>query len=366
MELKIDNSKIYAVALEGGGAKGAYEIGVWKALSEAGIKYNAVSGTSVGSMNAALMAMGDLERAIYLWENVSMSKVIDADPEDMESLIKQDIRLDNLHGIARQVGDIVKNRGLDITPLRSMLGEVIDADKIKNSGVEFFITTVSLSDKKELEVRMNDLDKDEMCDMLIASSYLPAFRLEPLGGKYYADGGFRDAVPIHALVENGYRDIIEVRMHGIGRERRFKLPDDVNIVTVDALTDLGKILNFVPEQSRRDLQIGYFDGLRTLYGLYGRDYYIDRTLSEREALGLLIDAEEAQDEGYSLREICEWEIPDLARFVGVKDGDYYGILIAALEREADSLGVEKLKVRTDAEFMDAISGARTEAERQET
>ena len=53
MELKIDNSKIYAVALEGGGAKGAYEIGVWKALSEAGIKYNAVSGTSVGSMCAS-------------------------------------------------------------------------------------------------------------------------------------------------------------------------------------------------------------------------------------------------------------------------------------------------------------------------
>ena len=47
MQLKLDTSKTYAIALEGGGAKGAYEIGAWKALEEAGIKYNAVSGTSV-------------------------------------------------------------------------------------------------------------------------------------------------------------------------------------------------------------------------------------------------------------------------------------------------------------------------------
>ena len=49
MQLKLDTSKTYAIALEGGGAKGAYEIGAWKALEEAGIKYNAVSGTSVGA-----------------------------------------------------------------------------------------------------------------------------------------------------------------------------------------------------------------------------------------------------------------------------------------------------------------------------
>lgn len=45
MELKLDNKKVYAVALEGGGAKGAYEVGAWKALEEAGVKYNAVSGS---------------------------------------------------------------------------------------------------------------------------------------------------------------------------------------------------------------------------------------------------------------------------------------------------------------------------------
>ena len=45
MELKLDRNKTYGLALEGGGAKGAYQIGAWKALREAGIRFSAVSGT---------------------------------------------------------------------------------------------------------------------------------------------------------------------------------------------------------------------------------------------------------------------------------------------------------------------------------
>lgn len=44
MELKLDRNKTYGLALEGGGAKGAYQIGAWKALREAGIRFSAVSG----------------------------------------------------------------------------------------------------------------------------------------------------------------------------------------------------------------------------------------------------------------------------------------------------------------------------------
>ena len=52
MELKLDRNKTYGLALEGGGAKGAYQIGAWKALREAGIRFSAVSGTSVARSTA--------------------------------------------------------------------------------------------------------------------------------------------------------------------------------------------------------------------------------------------------------------------------------------------------------------------------
>ena len=54
MKLQLDPNQAYAVALEGGGAKGAYQIGAWRALREAGIRISAVSGTSVGALTGAL------------------------------------------------------------------------------------------------------------------------------------------------------------------------------------------------------------------------------------------------------------------------------------------------------------------------
>ena len=58
----IDTSKEYGLVLEGGGAKGAYQIGAWKALKEAGVKINAVAGTSVGALNGALICAADVEQ----------------------------------------------------------------------------------------------------------------------------------------------------------------------------------------------------------------------------------------------------------------------------------------------------------------
>lgn len=58
MKLRLDTSKTYAIALEGGGAKGAYEVGVWRALDEADVRFDAVAGTSVGALNGAMMGDG--------------------------------------------------------------------------------------------------------------------------------------------------------------------------------------------------------------------------------------------------------------------------------------------------------------------
>ena len=88
MECCLDLNKTYAIALEGGGAKGGYEIGVWKALDEAGVKYNAVAGTSVGALNGALMVMRDLPRAIDAWSSIHMSKVIDLGDLEEEDVKK--------------------------------------------------------------------------------------------------------------------------------------------------------------------------------------------------------------------------------------------------------------------------------------
>ena len=59
----IDLNKEYGLVFDGGGARGAYQIGAWRALSEAGVKISAGSGYfSVGALNGALVCMGEIWR----------------------------------------------------------------------------------------------------------------------------------------------------------------------------------------------------------------------------------------------------------------------------------------------------------------
>ena len=355
MQLQFDLNKTYAIALEGGGAKGGYEIGVWQALDEAGVKYNAVSGTSVGALNGALMAMRDLPRAVECWSNIQPSQVIDLggmDAETFRNVLEGKMEADDWQELLPQAFEIIRKRGLDVSPLRAWVRSVVDEHKIKTSDVDFYVSTVSLTDRKGLEVHVNELPEDQICDMLLASAYHPSFRLEKLGGKFYADGGFVDALPLHALVEAGYKDIIAVRLPSVGVEKRFKIPEDVHITTIRTYADLGHVLNFDAEQAKRDMQIGYLDAKRVLYGLHGRQYYADRSLTEREALEWIL-AHKGDTEG-SLRDYLEKELPKNARKLDAEDMNYYDLMLAFAEQRAEKQNLPKLRVYMDRDLLKLV------------
>ena len=86
----IDLTKEYGLVLDGGGARGAFQIGAWKALSEAGVKVNAVAGTSVGALNGALICMGDVNKAEEIWYDMTFSDVMDVDDVWMERLFNKE------------------------------------------------------------------------------------------------------------------------------------------------------------------------------------------------------------------------------------------------------------------------------------
>ena len=65
-----------AIVLAGGGSRGAYQIGVWKALREMGIDYQLVTGTSVGALNGVLMVQQEYDKALAVWENISSQQVL--------------------------------------------------------------------------------------------------------------------------------------------------------------------------------------------------------------------------------------------------------------------------------------------------
>ncbi len=352
MELKFDTSKTYAIALEGGGAKGAYEAGVWKALDEAGVKYHAVAGTSVGALNGAMMAAGDLETALHLWENVKFSQVFDADDAQMKKLYDKDLEGLDILGLMKELVETVKEGGLDIAPLRQMMEEHIDEEKIRNSDVEFFFVTYSLTDKQEVEISAHELEEGNLIDMLLASAYVPVFQRKKLGGKDYVDGSVQNILPVDALLKRGYRDIIMIRIYGLGFEKKIEMPEDANIITIAPKEKLGGILQFDPESTQRDMMLGYYDGMRMMYGLSGEKYYIDRQWSEMQAYFVLKDILERMiGEEIPLRIMNEKVLPRFARKIKGKDGGYYELLLAFLEKEAEKAEISPFRIRTEEELL---------------
>ena len=78
----------YGLTLEGGGARGAYHIGAVKALVENGYEFGAVVGTSIGAVNAAYIAQGDLDFVYNMWKTLSFDALFDVDQESYESWYK--------------------------------------------------------------------------------------------------------------------------------------------------------------------------------------------------------------------------------------------------------------------------------------
>lgn len=359
MKLQLDSNKTYALALEGGGAKGAYQIGAWRALKEAGIRFHAVAGTSVGALNGAMIVMGDLEKAEEIWSNITFSQVMDVDDEDMKNLMSMNLKSIDWRNQLEFLKRIVENRGLDVTPLRQWIEDLADESLIRDAEMELYIQTFSISDMKTLELRARDLkEPGEIQDMLLASAYFPAFRNETLGGKRYTDGGMHDVIPLHVLVSNGYRDIIAIRLYGPGFERSFPVPRYVNVYSVLPSQDLGGTLDFDSEQSKKNMTVGYYDTMRMLYGLTGRRYYVDRQWTEQRAYEFIVRylrrylADYEQD--ISLLELNEKILPRLRKSLECK-GDYYDLALAALEMAADEAGLEQFRIYTEDELTELLN-----------
>lgn len=274
MKPLIDLTKEYGLVLDGGGARGAYQIGAWKALKEAGVKINAVAGTSVGALNGALICMDDIEKAEKIWREMSFSRVMTVDDEWMGQLFQGKHRFGDILSEARR---LLGEGGVDISPLRELIHEAVDEKQIRASGKEFCITTFSLTDFKQLDLSISDIPEGHLEDFLLASAYLVGFKNEPMkDGKRYIDGGIVNNVPVGALVERGYRDIIEIRIYGPGREPRVRLPEDGECYLIGPRVKLGSIIEFDGERSRQNMKIGYYDAKRMLYGLEGIIYYIEQ------------------------------------------------------------------------------------------
>ncbi len=349
MKPVIDLTKEYGIVLEGGGAKGAYQIGAWKALKEAGVKIKGIAGTSVGALNGALMCMNDYDNAVQVWESISYSKIMDVDDEQMSRLLDGKLPLRDFFELAFQA---MKDGGVDVTPLKELIAAHVNADKILNSPVEFYILTFSVDEFRELDVDVKELEPELIPDLLLASAYIfPLFKNEKLHGKMFVDGGVINNVPLGSLVDRGYEDIIMLRIFGIGREKRVKIPEGTHIYSVEPRVDLGNIIEFDAEKSKLNMRIGYYDAMRMVYGLSGTIYYIDEDYSEEKCLNKLCEYNNRR----SLRHFVESSLPAVARRLKLGPGwSYRELYLGLVEALAKICRIPKYHIYTLEDLEHAI------------
>ncbi|MGF7003491.1 putative acylesterase/phospholipase RssA [Lachnospiraceae bacterium PF1-21] len=346
----IDLDLEYGLVLEGGGARGAYQIGAWKALHEVGVKINAIAGTSVGALNGALICMGNVEKAEAIWEQMTYSKVMEVDDEWMFRYFDKKLPFGD---VLNHIVNRLKTGGIDVSPLRQLIHEMVDEEKVRTCGIAFYLLAFSVDEMRELDLSIEDIPEGYLEDFLLASAYLLGFKRERLHGVRYMDGGVVNNVPTGALVKRGYKHIIEIRIYGPGREPRVKVPVGGLKLRVAPRVRLGSIIDFSPKRSRQNIKIGYYDAMRMIYGLEGRIYYLEQTHEDEFYTECLTNLSEPKR-----AEVCFMlKIP-----LTITDK---GLFLALLEASAKRLRVQKYRIYQIDEFYEIVKSRYDELDLQE-
>ena len=317
------HSAPFGLVLSGGGAKGAYEIGVWKALQELGIASNitAISGTSVGALNAALFAACP-DYAEKLWmENVTgVFKVKTDRVVEDGSMIVADVldarTVDDKSGVtgkkawtalSAKVGKLavdffsskLQEGYLDSSLFAKMLDARLPPLWPTNAPTVYVTALEKGFGGKTKTWNINKESHERRVQMLRASAAIPfGFDAVPIDGKNYIDAGFEfekfkikildgDNVPLQPIIDNHpeIKTVIVVHLANekyIPKQRRDKNRQAAAVAKVPLIEiipteyigtkpqkingkwNVGGAMDTSPETARRLIELGRTDAREAL------------------------------------------------------------------------------------------------------
>lgn len=301
----------YGLVFAGGGAKGAYEMGVWKALRDMDIPICAVVGASIGALNGALLAQGDFDKAMRVWRDISMEQVLDLGKPLEGGGNGNLLDFRNLEVVAREA---IAKRGLDTTPLRQLIQSVVDEEAVRASSVDLGVTLFSLTSHASVEVFLEDIPQGQLADYLLASASFPIFRKTEIGEEAYVDGGVGNNMPTGMLIGRGIQHIIEVDICGVGWVPPVDL-SEVRVVELRPSLPIGATFDLTPSVLEHSFRVGELDTLKAFGRLEGDGYFFQpddyhellRLFGARDVLGL--------QEAAKIYGVPQEEVYTLATFV---------------------------------------------------
>ena len=331
--------KQYGVAMGGGGAKGSYQIGVWRAMQETGIRVGGLIGTSVGSLNAALFALGDLAAAEAMWRSIRIEEVLGLNAvrpgEDRDSRWETNLKLTRM---------MARNGTFSMEPMRSLLKTHVDESRIRAAGIPLGIVTWSLTTMKPVVAFLEDIPAGQFHEYLLASSCLPFFDNRLMDGERFMDGSVYDNLPVEPLYQKGFHDIISVSLSAPGHVREFDAPD-LRHVRIRNTEPLGGLLHLDPLLCERNFFLGYSDAMKRFGGLTGHRYtFTALTEEEQRPVNLRFDLDPGNRA--TVHELSETAIMRLIRTIQGASAAGETTMDGLRELAAGLLGIPRHVIRS--------------------
>ncbi len=266
-----------AFVLAGGGGKGAYHIGVWKALKEYGFlsEITAVSGTSVGALNALLYGNGDFELGEYVWNHITQKDILQFDDKTFKKMIPFAVaaRLTPLAvgtipftaGMYYTLGSMLKTGVFSPQGVEDLILKNIDLARIRDCSMPLYAGSFAVSKAKMAYLQMNGKSDEDIRHIAMASSAIPmVFPTQVIDGVTYLDGGLKDNVPVRPLYDLGYRRFVVCHLSDHAKPGKFakKFPDARFVEIIPTQKHGGIVdglLDFSPTGAARRIEQGYYD-----------------------------------------------------------------------------------------------------------
>lgn len=262
--------KDFGLVFAGGGGKGAYQIGVWKALRHLRMDswIKGVSGDSVGALNAVLFAHGDFAIAEKVWQSIHPIQFLDITPD----------------GVCSREG------------LQKIVNKEIDLSFVSNSHIR---TYAAIAECAPVTATTNQLDAalacatqeefdgeycllngktpEEITQVLLASTALPiVYAPVKIGDKYYRDGGLFDSMPMRPLLEDGLKNLILVKLSADAEYDVILASQADTLIEISPSGNIGQLLDgtldFDGRNAKYRMEMGFYDTLRAI------EFYERRTL----------------------------------------------------------------------------------------
>lgn len=298
--MRKDNS--LCLILEGGGAKCSYQAGVMTILDEFGYKYDAIGGTSFGSLNGALYLAGGIKRVNEFWDNCTAGAIFGDDRLNymMDDIYhKRDlVNSNNAKAVLNSIGD-KKFYSYVSNSFHNYVINSVNEEEVRNSGIDFGLVTIEIpkltktlleaaltlfnpveafykivkfnqSDNKllegfkgkPLELVNEAIPEGKLAEFVAASSAIQSFKPIEIDGVYYTDGGIYDNQPVNMMARRGYDHYILIRTNNYDITGHYSDKLDVKVIAPDE--SIGSCAMFASDNIKALRELGMKDAIKFL------------------------------------------------------------------------------------------------------